>query len=353
MTWSASAQPASKTDAPSAKRPAPAAVPEKAEATAAPPPPPPVPSPRPFSSQGAEPPGTVHSGDFLSTLLKKTDLSLSLILLGLLTAFGLGAMHALSPGHGKTIVAAYLVGSRGTFQHALFLGTMVTFTHTISVFLLGMGVLLFQQYIVPEQIIPVLGAISGASIVCVGGFLLYKRLQALSSGPDAHAHSHAHINELETAWAQDHEHNERSMTFLPKRFDSGGFVSTHTHDGITHSHVVPDPQMSMGGLIALGASGGLVPCPSALILMLSAIAVGHTALGLGLLLSFSAGLAVVLVGIGALVIYAKDLLPSESRVRRHPAFRFTPVFSAVVVMILGILMTMTSLGMVQPLRLLS
>ena len=111
--------------------------------------------------------------------------------------------------------------------------------------------------------------------------------------------------------------------------------------------------MSVGGLIALGASGGLVPCPSALILLLSSIALGQTAFGLGLLLSFSAGLAIVLMGIGVVVIYAKNLLPSQSRLSQHVAFRFVPVFSAVVVMILGILMTMTSLGMLQPLRLLS
>ena len=83
-------------------------------------------------------------------------------------AFGLGAMHAMSPGHGKTIVAAYLVGSRGTFKHALFLGAMVTFTHTASVFLLGFVTLFLSKYVLPEKLFPILGAISGLSIVCVG-----------------------------------------------------------------------------------------------------------------------------------------------------------------------------------------
>ena len=97
-------------------------------------------------------------------------------------------------------------------------------------------------------------------------------------------------------------------------------------------------------------AGAWYPCPSALILMLSSIALGHTLLGLGLLVSFSAGLAVVLVGIGVLVLYASQLLPSESKVRTHPAFRLIPVFSAVIVIVAGVLMTLTSLGIVQPLR---
>jgi nickel/cobalt exporter len=296
--------------------------------------------------------GNLQAGDYLSRLLKRRDLSASLLLIGFAVAFGLGAMHALSPGHGKTIVAAYLVGSRGTIKHAVLLGSTVTFTHTISVFALGVGVLFFQRYVVPEKIIPVLGAISGVSIIAIGAWLLYRRVMALAVGPEAHAHSHAEIEELEMAWAG--ASSPGGMQFLPPAARvRSSFVHTHTHDGITHSHAVPgtaQEAITPGGLIALGASGGLVPCPSALILMLSSIAVGHTLLGLGLLVSFSAGLAVVLVGIGVLVLYASQLLPSESKVRTHPAFRLIPVFSAVVVIVAGVLMTLTSLGIFQPLR---
>src|SRR5690242_9868951 len=91
--------------------------------------------------------------DYLPALLHGGDLSAGAIAAGLAVAFGLGAVHALSPGHGKTIVAAYLVGSRGTLRHALLLGASVTFTHTISVFLLGIGTLFLSAYIVPEKII--------------------------------------------------------------------------------------------------------------------------------------------------------------------------------------------------------
>ena len=113
-----------------------------------------------------------------------------------------------------------------------------------------------------------------------------------------------------------------------------------------HSHDVPD-EISIGGLIALGASGGLVPCPSALVLLLTSIALGRIGLGLLLLTSFSLGLAAVLVGIGLLVLYAKSLLPQSQRVTGHPAFQFVPVLSAAVIVIIGCLMTGVSLGWVR------
>jgi len=254
-------------------------------------------------------PATVARGDFLARLLHRGDIGLGLILLGMAVAFGLGAMHALSPGHGKTIVAAYLVGSRGAFRHAIFLGGMVTFTHTISVFVLGLTTLFLSQYVLPEKIFPVLGAISGLAIVWIGGVMLYQRAQRLR---------HAH---------HDHEHGPH----------------THTH--------VPEGDITLGSLIALGASGGLVPCPSALVLLLSSIALGRVGLGLLLLVAFSFGLAIVLMGIGVLVLYAKHFLPDSRKTAAHPAFRIIPVLSAALIVCIGLLMTGVSLGWIQPTRL--
>jgi nickel/cobalt exporter len=242
-------------------------------------------------------------GGFLPQLLHRGDISLGVVLLGLAAAFGLGAMHALSPGHGKTIVAAYLVGSRGAFKHAIFLGGMVTFTHTISVFLLGLTTLFLSQYVLPERIFPVLGVISGVSIVWIGSLLLYRRARRLR-----HGHSHA------------------------------------------HSHI-PEGEVTAGSLIALGASGGLVPCPSAMVLLLSSIALGRVGLGLLLLIAFSAGLAIVLMGIGVLVLYAKQLLPDSRKAAAHPAFRVVPVLSAALIVCIGVVMTCVSLGWIQPGRL--
>ena len=113
------------------------------------------------STAAAAPPGTVVRGDYLSTLLREREITPWMMLVGIAAAFVLGAAHALTPGHGKTIVAAYLVGSRGTLKHAALLGAIVTFTHTISVFALGIATLFLFRYVMPEKIVQVLGAISG------------------------------------------------------------------------------------------------------------------------------------------------------------------------------------------------
>ena len=265
-------------------------------------------------------PGTVVRGDYLSKLLSHKEIGWGMALAGLAVAFGLGTIHALSPGHDKTIVAAYLVGSRGTAKHALFLGAMVTFTHTISVFFLGFVTLFLSQYVLPEKIFPVLGAISGLSIVWIGATLLYKR----ASGLRAHSHEH----DREHGHDHTHDHN-------------------HHHGPGGHTHV-PEGEVTLGSLIALGASGGLVPCPSALVLLLSSVALGRVGLGMVLLVGFSAGLAVVLMAIGLIVLFAKHLLPDQERAARHPAFRLIPVLSAALIVCVGLIMTGVSLGIIRP-----
>lgn len=261
--------------------------------------------------------------DSLVRLLHQGALTPWMLAAALAIAFALGAAHALTPGHGKTIVAAYLVGSRGTLRHAAFLGAMVTFTHTVSVFLLGMATLFLFQYVVPEKITRVLGAVSGLSIVAIGGWMLYRRLR--TRHPHEH-HHHEHDHHHDHAHEHDHEH-------------------THDHGQHTHSHL-PE-EISWSGLMALGASGGLVPCESALVLLLTAVAMRRVGLGLVLLVFFSLGLAIVLMGIGVLVIYAKNLLPDSARERRG-FFRWMPVASAAIVLVLGVLMTGVSLGWIRP-----
>jgi ABC-type nickel/cobalt efflux system permease component RcnA len=265
----------------------------------------------------------------------------------MLVAFGLGAMHAMSPGHGKTIVAAYLVGSRGTLKHAGLLGFMVTFTHTFTVFLLGLGMLFFQRFVVAEKIVPLLGAVSGLSIVTIGLMLLYKRANALMEGGNhSHAHFHSHDHD-------DHGgHPPAPSRIAELNAAQAGQTLVHSHGGSTHSHAI-DGEITAGSLIALGISGGIVPCPSALILMLSAIALGHPGVGLILLIGFSTGLALVLMACGMLAIYAKHLLPKNEGMAQQPLFRLIPVFSAVIVICLGLVMTGVSAGWIQPLRFLS
>jgi len=291
---------------------------------------PPVPAPEAVSPVPPQPAasGTVVRGDYLSKLLSHREIGWGMALAGLAVAFGLGAVHALSPGHGKTIVAAYLVGTRGTAKHALFLGAMVTFTHTISVFFLGFVTLFLSQYVLPEKIFPVLGAISGLSIVWIGATLLYKRANGLR------AHAHGHGLDHDHAHGHDHTHDH-----------------DHHHGPGGHTHV-PEGEVTLGSLIALGASGGLVPCPSALVLLLSSVALGRVGLGMVLLVGFSAGLAVVLMAIGLMVLFAKHLLPDQERAARHPAFRLLPVLSAALIVCVGLIMTGVSLGIIRPDRVL-
>jgi nickel/cobalt transporter (NicO) family protein len=287
--------------------------------------------------------------DALTRLLHQQQLTPWMIAAAIGIAFALGAAHALTPGHGKTIVAAYLVGSRGTLQHAAFLGAMVTFTHTVSVFLLGLATLFLFQYVVPEKVTQVLGAISGLSIVAIGGWMLYKRLRGAGH---SHSHDHDHHHhEHDHSHPHTHEHHHHDHTHEHPHEHS----HEHTHDhGHTHSHGpgghththVPE-EVSWSGLVALGVSGGLVPCESALVLLLTAIALRRVGLGLVLLISFSLGLALVLMAIGVLVIYAKNLLPSGTG-SGNPFFRWMPVASAAVVMLLGLVMTGVSLGWIRP-----
>jgi nickel/cobalt exporter len=230
------------------------------------------------------------------------------------------------------------VGERGTPRHAVFLGGMVTFTHTISVFLLGLGMMFLSRYIMPEKISKVLGIVSGLSIVWIGGMLLWRRARKLRRKNHVHSHAQEHVH------AHTHTHTHGGHTH------SHG-AHTHTHDGHTYSHV-PKGDISLGSLIALGASGGLVPCPSALILLLSAISIGRPGLGIILLIAFSLGLAIVLMATGMIVLYAKNLLPQPKRTD-NLLFRYMPVVSAASILLIGLLMTGVSLGWLSATRLLS
>ena len=295
----------------------------------------PNPAPPPSVAPRLAPAGTVVRNDFLSRMLRRGDLPLSLILASLAVAFGLGAAHALTPGHGKTIVAAYLVGSRGTLKHAAFLGAMVTFTHTVSVFALGLAALFLFRFVVPEKIVGWLGAISGLSIAFIGAGMLSKRLRTLRHTHAHHHHHHHHDH------PHDHPHDHHY------EHDHGHRNDGHHHgpDGHAHAHAhAIEGDITWGSLVTLAIGGGLVPCESALILLLSAIALGRAGLGLLLLISFSLGLAGVLMAIGAVVLYGKRMLPARARVNGSPWLRWVPLGSAGVVMILGLVVAGVSVG---------
>lgn len=242
--------------------------------------------------------------DRLAERLAEADLTPGLIAVLLLLAAGWGAVHALSPGHGKAVVAAYLVGTRGTARHASILGLTVTLTHTAGVFLLAIVTLSLSRFILPEDLYPWLGVGSGVLVVAIGATLLYGRVRAMLTG------------------------------------ESGSLVHDHSDPDHGHSHAPPG-RVTTRSLLAMGVSGGLVPCPSALILLLSAISLDRLELGIVLVIAFSLGLAAVLVAIGLLVVYARWIFRRFSFELRVP--RLLPAASAAAISIAGFLIVYQSL----------
>ena len=226
------------------------------------------------------------SGQGFAGLFDDAASGQGVLVLLLLAALGWGALHALSPGHGKAMVAAYLIGTRGTARHAVGLGVTVTITHTLGVFALGLVTLLLSQYILPEDLYPWLTLVSGLLVVCIGAGVLRSRIRSRG-----HSHSHHH-----------------------------------------HDHTV-----SRRSLIGMGAAAGLIPCPSALVVLLGAIAQHEVALGLLLIVAFSVGLAATLTGLGLLVVYARRILPRLRMDGRLAAM--LPAASALAIVVVGCVLT--------------
>jgi ABC-type nickel/cobalt efflux system permease component RcnA len=231
-----------------------------------------------------------------AALIGRGDLSLLVVLGSLGLALFWGAAHALSPGHGKAIVAGYLIGQRGTPRHALWLGLIVTITHTISVFALGLVTLLLSRFIVPDRLYPWLNVVAGLLVVGVGASVLWARAR----------HRLAH--------ARDHDH--------------------HHH----HHHA---DALSRRTLIAVGISGGLLPCPSALVVLLAAISLHRVGFGLLLIVAFSIGLAATISAIGLVAVCAKRMFTRMSFDGR--LVRLLPAASALVILVAGVVMTARAL----------
>ncbi len=289
-------------------------------------------------------------------------------LLAFAAALLLGALHAFSPGHGKAIVGAYLIGSRATARHAAFLGLTVTVTHTLGVFALGFATLAASAYVVPETLLPILGVASGAIIVAMGATLTWQRWPAVREAWQRRARTRAgtpafralvsarpaggappgHVlAALHGGFVHAHARGgspEPDLAVSRTRAGSSLGAGWHSHGGRWHTHLPPGTageDVTWRSLLALGISGGLVPCPSAMVLMLAAIALGKTALGLGLVVAFSAGLALALTAVGLVFLYAGHRL---TRAARTPAWlRVLPFASAIAVLLLGMAVAWSAL----------
>ncbi len=274
-------------------------------------------------------PAQMPARDRLAELIAVPQLTLGLVVVGLLFAMLLGAVHGLSPGHGKTVVGAYLVGSRGTARHAAFLGLTVTITHTAGVFALGMVTLLASQYVVPERLFPVLSLLSGVMVVAIGASLLIRRARA-ALGWHSHGVTHTHDGHTHTHTHHDHSHSHGHD-------HASDLMKPHSHSGRVHSHLPPGADgsaVTWKSLLALGISGGILPCPSALVVLLAAISLHRVGYGLLLVLAFSTGLAGVLTAVGLLFVYAGRLLKSSGTLERLS--RVLPVASAFVITCAGL-----------------
>jgi ABC-type nickel/cobalt efflux system permease component RcnA len=229
-------------------------------------------------------------------LVARPSLSGAVVVLSLLLAFGLGALHALAPGHGKTLMAAYLVSAEGRIRQTIGVGAAVSAMHTASVLGIGLIVLFVQRAFAPEQAYPWLGLTAGVVAMALGVGLLRVRLRA-----------------------------------------------PHTHgqgDGHAHPHESRAP-LSRKGLAAIAVSGGILPSPSALLVLLAAVALHRVAFGLSLIAAFSLGLAAALVAVGILAIRAKDLIAGRLHGR---VARSLPVISAGAITVVGLVLTVRALA---------
>lgn len=251
-----------------------------------------------------------------------TAMSLWFLLTAALISMGLGALHAMEPGHGKTIVAAYLVGSKGTARHAFLLGLIVTVAHTASVFALGAITLYASRYILPEQLYPWLGLLSGLTIAALGGYMFLRRW----TGEEM---EHAHTGgEMYVHWFSSKGKQPASMDpFAPPE--------TTLQSGAAAAASSSTKTLSLLQLFTLGITGGIIPCPAALVVLLSAIALHRIHLGFFLITCFSVGLAAVLISFGFLMVYARRFM-GRWQMDGPWTRRWLPVASAAIMTILGV-----------------
>jgi ABC-type nickel/cobalt efflux system permease component RcnA len=306
------------------------------------------------------------SVEYFMDVVKSKSLSFAAIVLAVLAAMVWGAGHSLTPGHGKSIVGAYLVGSRGTPAHAIYLSLTVTATHTIAVYTLGLIAEVATQYVDPLALLPWLNVAAGLIVLAMGAFMLVQRTRSLFGGlvrhrahlsdhaeghshdtqphdhdhPHEHGHSHEHDQAQEPDHAQEHGHDH------PHDHDHGHDHDDHPHDhhhdehGHGHSHLPPGADgaaVTWRSLLGLGIASGLLPCPAALVLLLTAISLNRVGLGLLLVFAFSVGLAVVLTVVGLLFIKGSRLLPESPWI--VAASRYLPALSALIIFVIGLFIT--------------
>ncbi len=312
----------------------------------------------PVAAVGAVPGGV---GSEISGLLEQRDLTPVVLLGSLIAAMALGAGHALTPGHGKTLMGAYLVGTRGTPVHAVALGLSVTVSHTLGILVLAAIVIGLRGVVSPELYNRVAPVVSGVLVLGIGAWLVIgqvakRRAGTAGSGSaddrPVRAHDDGHGD------TQGHDHGHPAGHDLdPAGHDHGGdhpvhdgagpdADGTHSHGGLRHRHLPPaGTEVSWRSLFVLGLAGGVIPSTNALIILLSTIATGRALYGLVLVVAFGLGMAVVLGGVGLGLVFARDrvdALPGRSGLGRLAGY--APLVAGVLVLSLGLWLTSQAVG---------
>jgi ABC-type nickel/cobalt efflux system permease component RcnA len=286
----------------------------------------------PAAIAGAAVPGGV--GGEIAGLLETRDLTPLVILGAFVAAMALGAGHALTPGHGKTLMGAYLVGTRGTSIHAIALGLSVTVSHTLGILVLAAIVIALRGVISPESFNRIAPVASGILVLGIGTWLVVSQVRSRRTTAPTDLQEHHHADD-DADHPHGHEHEPQP-----------GADGMHSHGGVRHSHLPPTGSpVSWRSLFVLGLAGGIIPSTNALIILLATIASGRPAYGLVLVIAFGLGMAVVLGGVGLGLVFARDRLdglPSRSSLGR--AASYAPVMAGVLVFGLGIYLTTQAVG---------
>jgi ABC-type nickel/cobalt efflux system permease component RcnA len=304
----------------------------------------PGPAPALSSPSSLQAPDRVSDGGFTS-LISRGRLSVGVVIVSLLIAAFWGAVHALTPGHGKALVAGYLVGTRGRPRDAVLLGGTVTITHTAGVFALGLVTLLLSRFIVPERLYPWLTLVSGLLVVGVGTSVLVQRLRRGGWHDHHHDDDHHHGHGHGGAHHHHHHHHERPQwrELGVVRMD-GGAAALSAVLPLRQAALQPplDDALTSRGILGVGVAAGILPCPSALVVLLSAIALHRVGFGILLIVAFSIGLAATITGIGLVAVLARRLFTRVSFEGR--IVRLLPAISAFVILCVGLVITVKAIG---------
>ena len=281
-------------------------------------------------------PGGVTSGD-LPSIFRTADVTPVVLLVSLLTAAALGAGHALTPGHGKTLMAAYLVGTRGTPLHAAGLGLSVTLSHTVGILILAALVVGAQGLLPPDLVVKAAPVVAAISILAIGGWMLFaegRRRRRARAAAAEHRHAHEHDVAHDHEDTHDHEDGPSAMP------------GEHSHGGDAHSHLPPPGStITWRSLFVLGLAGGLIPSTSALLILLGSIAAGRPAFGFVLVVAFGIGMALVMGGIGLALVLARgrlDRVDATSQLGRFGSF--VPLLASCLVVALGVYLTVQAMA---------